>query len=296
MLRLRAFPGLATFSLFAAVMMACGATASPASEETSPQQPGNSPSTLATAPLELQTPLPLHPAIGTDSAGADSSLPDTPGAAVAGSAQQGSAIQPLAVPTPVSTPVQTPIPHPTTNTPPTPAEQPTTTPIPAAEPVPTPTSTPTSPPTNTPAPTTVPPPSPTATRAARPTATPSRAATPTPVGGQETTPTGPAANTPTPAAPLPPGAESIADAVAPMGSSLMWVAYFDNYSKSWHKFDPTGTFNPEIIFPPLPSDYQFGTLTYVLPENVYLVGISQAVTYRGVQWEEGILQVVWPAP
>ena len=81
-----------------------------------------------------------------------------------------------------------------------------------------------------------------------------------------------------------------------MGSSLQWLAYFDNVTKVWSLYDPTGTFDPAVIWPPVSSDYPFGELTYVFPSDLYLVSISPEVDYRGVKWEEGILQVVWPQP
>ena len=127
----------------------------------------------------------------------------------------------------------TPTPEPTEI--PTPAPEPTATPEPTAEPTPTlmprPTARPT--PTSTPVPPTI-------------------APRPTPI---------PAPTTPTGSAPVVPQGAQIITTLAPLGNNLKWVVYFDNDTKAWSLYDPSGTFTvnqlPGILRPPTNlSDYR----------------------------------------
>ena len=81
-----------------------------------------------------------------------------------------------------------------------------------------------------------------------------------------------------------------------MGSSLLWVLYFDNDTKVWSVYDPSGTFDHKPILPYLDSDHQFGELAYMVPGASCLVAISQEVTFRGVTLQDGIFDIIWPDP
>ena len=81
--------------------------------------------------------------------------------------------------------------------------------------------------------------------------------------------------------------EPVAAALAPLGSNLLWVAYYDNATKQWSVYDPSGAFSPDLlILPPgqaVPSPSEIGALTHVVPRKIYWMNISrdQTVTLGG---------------
>ena len=178
-----------------------------------------------------------------------------------------------------------------TEVPARPADTPT--PMPTATTAPTntpaPTSTPATVPTNTPAPTVAPTLAPTTapTTAPEPTATPVPTATPAPV------PTEVPTSTPTPepeptatleptATPEPEPAENpVAAHLAPLRDNLLWVAHFDNETKEWAVYDPSGTFSPDLL--PLvgqdvPDASSIGELSVLVPRQIYWLMVSDAQT------------------
>ena len=71
---------------------------------------------------------------------------------------------------------------------------------------------------------------------------------------------------------------------------MLWIAGFDNTTKVWLAYDPSGTLDPSILGQHLPSDYQPGELIQLKEGNTYLIAISEQVTLRGDTLDEGIYQ------
>ena len=171
----------------------------------------------------------------------------------------------------------TPTPAPTataapTNTPRPCTPEPTNTPVPTVAPMPTPTS---PPPTAAPEPTAtpVPTPAPTATPVPAPTEAPTVAPTPEPEPTAAPEPT---------ATPEPEPVENpVAADLAPLGDNLLWVAHFDNATKEWSVYDPSGTFSPDLL--PLvgqdvPDASAIGELSALVPRQIYWLMVSDAQT------------------
>ena len=149
---------------------------------------------------------------------------------------------------------------------PQPTLAPTATPESTSIPVPTavPTATALPEPTPAPAPTTV------------PTSTPQPTATVVPTATPEPTPTQEPMATPTTEPPSDPdAAESL---LAPLGDNLQWVAHFDNRTKEWSVFDPSGSFSPDLLplvgqSTPDPSD--INELSKLLSGEIYWVLLKE---------------------
>ena len=95
--------------------------------------------------------------------------------------------------------------------------------------------------------------------------------------------------------------EPVAAALAPLGNNLLWAAYYDNATKQWSVYDPTGAFSPDLLLLPpeqsVPSPSSIGALTHLVPRKVYGVYISrdETVTLRGTArtLTAGINSVSW---
>ena len=95
--------------------------------------------------------------------------------------------------------------------------------------------------------------------------------------------------------------EPVAAALAPLGNNLLWAAYYDNTTKQWSVYDPSGAFSPGLLLLPpgqsVPSPSSIGALTHLVPRKVYGVYISrdETVTLRGTArtLTAGINSVSW---
>ncbi len=95
--------------------------------------------------------------------------------------------------------------------------------------------------------------------------------------------------------------EPVAAALAPLGANLRWAAYYDNATKQWSVYDPSGAFSPDLLLLPpdqsVPSRSSIGVLTHLVPRTVYGVYISrdETVTLRGTarNLTAGINSVSW---
>ena len=144
-------------------------------------------------------------------------------------------------------------------------------------------------------------PTPTETLVPTPTAVPTPTVTPVPT----VTPT--VAPTPTMApAPIPThqpqdtnvlvgqGAPSpIASQLAELGSALKWIAHFNNTSKNWSAYDPTGTFSQDQGQLPIPVNPPVGALTNLADGKIYWIGLSQNATFRGESLLAGLTSIYW---
>ena len=102
------------------------------------------------------------------------------------------------------------------------------------------------------------------------------------VGGQTTT------ALLTVAPPVQPPAASgtpVAEAFAPLGSNLRWVAFFDGEVQDWLLYDPNGTFSPTELVTPFgsPDPNTIGVLTHIESGEIYNVSVTntQTVTLGG---------------
>ena len=95
--------------------------------------------------------------------------------------------------------------------------------------------------------------------------------------------------------------EPVAAALAPLGDNLLWAAYYDNATKQWSVYDPSGTFSPDLLLLPpdqsVPSRSSIGALTHLVPGKVYGLYLSrdETVTLRGTArtLTAGINSVSW---
>ena len=115
------------------------------------------------------------------------------------------------------------------------------------------------------------------------------------VGGQTTT----APLTVVPSAPVF-GGTPVAQAFAPLGSNLRWVAFFDGEVQDWLLYDPNGTFSPTELVTPFgsPDPNTIGVLTHIESGQIYNVSVTntQTVTLGGRSRNltgGGYKQVVW---
>ena len=128
-------------------------------------------------------------------------------------------------------------------------------------------------PTATPRPTNTP--RPTATAAPTATATPRPAATATPQPTAMPDPTATPQPTPTPR----PASEPVADALAPLGDNLLWVAHYDNATRRISVYDPSGAFTVDAL--PVPTGLSLDDsdslpeITHLIPRQIYFVNVSR---------------------
>ncbi len=84
-----------------------------------------------------------------------------------------------------------------------------------------------------------------------------------------------------PSGPQVPAGSPIVNTLAPLAGNLQWVAYFDNATKSWSLYDPTGTFNsgllPFILSPPTDLS-AYAPLTSFDTKHSYYWNLQRAVT------------------
>ena len=95
-----------------------------------------------------------------------------------------------------------------------------------------------------------------------------------------------------PSGPVVPPGSPIVNTVAPLAGNLQWVAYFDNATKSWSLYDPTGTFNPGLLpfFLSPPTDLSaYSPLTSLDTNLSYHWNLQRAatVTLGGKEYEFG---------
>ena len=173
------------------------------------------------------------------------------------------------------------------------------TPVLRATPTPEPTLTPTPAPTPTPTPT----PEPTAT----PTPTPTAAPTPTPTPEPTATPTAAPTFSPTvaptlrPAPPRPVGGYPLEPDIQPLGDNLLWIAHFNNATKTWAVFDRSSTFSPDMLPVPAflaPTDLSLVNFLDTLKVgDVYYFAVSQAANLqlggKPRELDQGVSHIVW---
>ena len=134
--------------------------------------------------------------------------------------------------------------------------------------------TPTPRPASTIAPTATP--RPTATAAPTATATSRPAATATPIPTAMPEPTA----TPQPTATPRPTSEPVADALAPLGDNLLWVAHYDNATRRISVYDPSGAFTVDAL--PVPTGLSLDdsdslpVITHLIQDEIYFVNVSRA--------------------
>ncbi len=93
-----------------------------------------------------------------------------------------------------------------------------------------------------------------------------------------------------PSGPVVPAGSPIVNTVAPLAGNLQWVAFFDNDTKSWSLYDPTGTFNSGLLpfFLGPPTDISaYAPLTSLDTEKPYHWNLQRAatVTLAGKEYE-----------
>ena len=78
----------------------------------------------------------------------------------------------------------------------------------------------------------------------------------------------------------------VAETLAPMEDSLLWTAHFDNESKEWSVYDPSGTFTPESLPTPpgvpVPNLTEIGSLTRLYPGKLYWFAVSEDLRFLWV--------------
>ena len=229
--------------------------------------------------------------------------PEMPGADAAAT-QQPTAAPPVAVPDP------TPDPTPTAARRPLPFIPPTLPPILDRTPQPAATATPTATVTPVPAPTTAQQPAATVTPIPAPTTAqqpaPTAAASPEPQ--PEATPESAPAAAPRPTAvpvaqpePEPAGnagagGAEIAAQLAELGSDLLWAAEFDQATKSWSVYDPSGAFDESRDAMRIPHGFQPAELTSLRNGQMYWIAVSQNASLGESELLAGINQVIWSGP
>ena len=199
-----------------------------------------------------------------------------------------------------------------TDPPPTAIPDPTPDPTPTAAPQPLPFIPPTLPPildrtlrppaTATPAPTATPVPEPTAARQPAPTApvSPDIQPEPTlesePAGVPQPTPVPTAQPEPEPAGNAGAGSTGIAAQLAQLGSNLQWAAEFDDATKSWSVYDPSGTFDESRDAMRIPHGFQPAELTILRNGQIYWIAVSQNASLGESELLAGINQMIWSDP
>ena len=92
----------------------------------------------------------------------------------------------------------------------------------------------------------------------------------------------------------------MAQAFAPLGSNLRWVAFYDAEMRTWPVYDPSGSFSPDQLVLPFaaPDSSSIRDLTHIVAGGIYFVAVEQPqeVTLRGRSHNfkvAGVNQVVW---
>ena len=92
----------------------------------------------------------------------------------------------------------------------------------------------------------------------------------------------------------------VAEAFAPLGNNLRWVAFYDSEMQDWLLYDPNGTFSPDQLVTPAgsPDPNTAGVLSEMVAGEIYQVAVTNTQTVNlggrsrnltGV----GYKQVVW---
>ena len=76
------------------------------------------------------------------------------------------------------------------------------------------------------------------------------------------------------------GGTPVAQAFAPLGSNLRWVAFYDSEVQDWLLYDPNGTFSPDQLVTPTgsPDPNTAGSLTHMEAGQVYQVAVTNTQT------------------
>ena len=81
-----------------------------------------------------------------------------------------------------------------------------------------------------------------------------------------------------------PDGGSIETDLAPLGDNLQWVAHFDNETKKWSVYDPSGAFTLEALAVPsfvVPSSaVEIGQLTDLVHGELYFLAVARDVTVQ----------------
>ena len=92
----------------------------------------------------------------------------------------------------------------------------------------------------------------------------------------------------------------VAQAFAPLGSNLRWVAFYDAEMRTWPVYDPSGSFSPDQLVLPFaaPDSSSIRDLTHIFAGEIYFVAVEQpqTVTLGGRSRTfsvAGANQVVW---
>ncbi|MDE2780053.1 MAG: hypothetical protein OXI91_10310 [Chloroflexota bacterium] len=213
--------------------------------------------------------------------------PEMPGADAAAT-QQPTAAPPVAVTDP------TPDPTPTAARRPLPFIPPTLPPILNRTLQPAATATLTATVTPVPAPTTAQQPAPTAAVSPepQPEATPESA----PAASPQPTAVPVAQPEPEPAGNAGAGGAEIAAQLAELGSALQWAAEFDQATKSWSVYDPSGTFDESRDAMRIPHGFQPAELASLRNGQMYWIAVSQNASLGESELLAGINQVMWSGP
>ncbi len=86
-----------------------------------------------------------------------------------------------------------------------------------------------------------------------------------------------------PSGPVVPAGSPIINTLSPLAGNLQWVAYFDNATKSWSLYDPTGTFTPGLLpfFLSPPTDVSaYSPLTSLNTDLSYHWNLDRAATVK----------------
>ena len=90
----------------------------------------------------------------------------------------------------------------------------------------------------------------------------------------------------------------VSRAFAPLGGNLLWAAHFNNDTKEWSVYDPSGSFSPNQL--PTPTGVtptSIGELTNVVPGEIYHVSVKEDQTVTlgrsSRSLTAGINPVVW---
>ena len=97
------------------------------------------------------------------------------------------------------------------------------------------------------------------------------------------------------------GAVPVEETLASLADGLQWVAVFDQVTKRWVVYDPSGTFTVEAL--PLPAQVPtppwstVGELTHLIPSLIYWVNVdrdlSAQLADRNLSLTRGTNPLIW---
>ena len=91
----------------------------------------------------------------------------------------------------------------------------------------------------------------------------------------------------------------MAQAFAPLGSNLRWVAFFDSETETWPVYDPSGSFSVSEVVTPFgsPDPNSIRVLTQVAAGEIYYVAVTNDQTAtlggRSRNLKGGVNFVAW---